>query len=226
MTEAPAHLLVIDGDEALRALLRRYLSRNGYLVSVARDAAHARRILEGLAFDLLIVEAAMAGEDGRAFAAAIRSRMAAPVLLLTPRDAPAAEDGVACLSKPFEPRDLLRRVGDLLEGAAAAPRPAPPRTLTLGAVRYDIDAGALWRGSEPVRLTASEGALLRLLAEAAHAAIGRATLVAGLGGAAGQASERAVDVQMTRLRRKIEADPHNPRYIRTVRGEGYMLTPD
>jgi two-component system phosphate regulon response regulator OmpR len=226
MTEAPAHLLVVDGDETLRALLRRYLSRNGYLVSVARDAAHARRILGGLAFDLLIVEAAMEGEDGRAFAAAIRDRMAAPVLLLTPRDATDEGDDVACLSKPFEPRDLLRRVGDLLEGAAVAPRAAPPRTLTLGEVRYDIGAGALWRGAEPVRLTASESALLRLLAGAAHSAVGRATLVAGLGGLEGHASERAVDVQMTRLRRKIEADPRNPRYIRTVRGEGYMLTPD
>lgn len=224
MTGASAHLLVVDCDAELRALLRRFLAHNGYLVSVARDAAHARRLLDGLAFDLLIVEAAMPGEDGRAFARALRGRT--PVLLLLPRDALPGDDGLACLPKPFEPRALLQRVGELLRRAAVRPRQAPPRTLTLGAARYDIARGELWRDGAIVHLTASEDALMRLLAEASATPISRALLVAGLGGVAGTASERAVDVQITRLRRKIETDPHSPRYLQTVRGEGYMLTPD
>jgi two-component system phosphate regulon response regulator OmpR len=122
---------------------------------------------------------------------------------------------------------LLLRISAVLRRAAAAPTaPEPPRTLTLGDAFYDIGRGALSRGPDAIRLTATENALLQALARAPNTPLSRAELVAALGGAEGSASERAIDVQMTRLRRKIEADPRQPRYLQTVRGEGYMLTPD
>jgi two-component system phosphate regulon response regulator OmpR len=122
----------------------------------------------------------------------------------------------------------LLRVSAVLRRVVAPPpaRPEPPRTLTLGDARYDLRRGELWRGEEHVRLTGSENALMRLLARNPNEAISRAQLVAELGGADGPANERAVDVQITRLRRKIETDPREPRYLQTVRGEGYMLKPD
>ena len=233
MTDAPAHLLVVDDDQRIRALLRRFLSREGYRVTAARDAAQARRILEGLAFDLLIVDVMMPGEDGLSLCRALRGRIETPILMLTARGETSdriegLEAGVDdYLPKPFEPRELLLRVQAILRRAALAPAsPEPPRTLTLGGARYDIDRGELWRGRDSVRLTASESALMRALSRAPNAPVARAQLIAALGGAEGPANERAVDVQITRLRRKIEADPRQPRYLQTVRGEGYMLTPD
>jgi len=234
--DPPPHILVIDDDSRIRTLLTRYLARNGYLVSGARDAAHARRLLAGLAFDLLIVDVMMPGEDGVAFTRAMRPALDTPILMLTARgETEARIEGLESgaddyLAKPFEPRELLLRVAAILRRAAPPPRAdAPPRTLTLGEARYDVARGELWRGGAPVRLTASETALMRALAQTPNAAVSRAALVAALAsldGGAEPASERAVDVQMTRLRRKIEADPRAPRHLQTVRGEGYMLTPD
>ena len=228
--DAPAHVLVVDDDARIRDLLRRYLLQNGFLVTTAESAAHARRILAGLAFDLLIVDVMMPGEDGLSFTRAIRGTVAAPILMLTAR-ADAAdriaglESGVDdYLAKPFEPRELLLRCAAILR--RATPAPEPPRALMLGEIRYDVTRGELWRGREPVRLTGTEAALMRALARAPNAPVTRAALVEALGDGDGTAGERAVDVQITRLRRKIEADPRTPRYIQTVRGEGYMLTPD
>lgn len=230
------HILVVDDDSRIRALLSRYLARNGYLVSGARDAAHARRLLAGLAFDLLIVDVMMPGEDGVAFTRAVRPALETPILMLTARgDTEARIEGLESgaddyLAKPFEPRELLLRVAAILRRAAQPQRrDAPPATLTLGDARYDVTRGELWRGAAPVRLTASETALMRALSQSPNAAVSRTDLVAALGGLDGgaePASERAVDVQITRLRRKIESDPREPRYLQTVRGEGYMLTPD
>ncbi len=236
-TEGPApHVLVVDDDVRIRTLLRRYLAQNGYLVTEAADAAQARRLLTGLAFDLLVLDVMMPGEDGMAFARAMRRDLglATPVLMLTARSG--TDDRIAGLEsgvddylpKPFEPRELLLRAAAILRRAAApaeaAAPEAPPQTLTLGEARYDVARGELWRGDEAVRLTASESALMRLLAAAPWTPVSRGDLVAELGG--GDAQERAVDVQITRLRRKIEPDPREPRYLQTVRGEGYMLAPD
>ena len=230
VVDAPAHVLVVDDDERIRALLRRYLAQNGYLVSVAESAAHARRILSGLAFDLMIVDVMMPGEDGLSFTRAIRTTVETPVLMLTARGE--ADDRIAglesgaddYLAKPFEPRELLLRAAAILR--RAMPPPELPRSIMLGDIRYDMARGELWRGREPVRLTGTESALLRVLAATPNSAISRAALVEALGGSEGGAQERAVDVQITRLRRKLEADPRAPRYLQTVRGEGYMLTPD
>ncbi len=233
MSEPAAHILIVDDDQRIRSLLKQFLIKNGYLVTEARDAAHARKILAGLAFDLLIIDVMMPGEDGFSLTAGIRDQVEAPILLLTARGETAdritgfeagADD---YLPKPFEPRELLLRVAAILRRAAIVPvQDEPPKTLSLGDTRYDISRGELWRGEDLVRLTSTEAALMRVFARTPNEALSRARLVEELGGAAGGAQERAVDVQITRLRRKIETDPKNPRYLQTVRGEGYMLTPE
>ena len=231
--EQPAHILVVDDDQRIRTLLKQFLIKNGYLVTEARDAAHARAILGGLAFDLLIIDVMMPGEDGFSLTRGVRGAVESPILLLTARGE--TEDRIEGLEagaddylpKPFEPRELLLRVAAILRRAAIIPvQDDPPKTLALGDTRYDIGRGEMWRGENLVRLTSTEAALMRVFAKTPNEALSRARLVEELGGAAGGAQERAVDVQITRLRRKIENDPKNPRYLQTVRGEGYMLTPD
>ncbi|WP_397543731.1 response regulator [Roseovarius salis] len=233
MSEPPPHLLIVDDDERIRDLLRKFLARNGFLVSVAREAAHARRILSGLDFDLIVLDVMMPGEDGVSLTRAIRDHNATPILLLTAKGE--AEDRIRgleagaddYLSKPFEPKELLLRINAILRRVPSSePDAMAPKVLQMGAVRYDIERAELLRGEEPVRLTATEVQLMRIFAEHLREPVSRAKLVEDLGRDRGQAQERAVDVQITRLRRKIEADPKQPRYLQTVRGEGYMLAPD
>jgi two-component system phosphate regulon response regulator OmpR len=228
-----AHVLVVDDDERIRELLRKYLARNGFWVSTARDAAHARNLLEGLEFDLIVVDVMMPGEDGLALTASLRERLTTPILLLTARGD--AEDRIRGLEagaddylpKPFEPRELLLRINAILRRVPKpVPRSEPPKTLQLGEVRFDLTRGELWRGPEMIHLTATEGALLRLLAARPHEPVTRMELVGDLGNGDAEIQERAVDVQITRLRKKIESDPKMPRYLQTVRGAGYMLVPD
>lgn len=231
MAEPEAHLLVVDDDERIRTLLRRYLQRNGFLVSVARDAGHARRVLSGLAFDLIVLDVMMPGEDGVSLTRWLRGGRETPVLLLTAK----AETGDRIegleagaddyLAKPFEPRELLLRITAILR-RSPEPVDAGPTFLGLGPVRYDAARGEMWHGGDPVRLTATEGELMRIFAQSPGEALSRADLTRALGRDDGQAQERAVDVQITRLRRKIEEDPRRPRYLQTVRGAGYMLVPD
>jgi two-component system phosphate regulon response regulator OmpR len=230
---ATAHVLVVDDDPRLRALLQKFLTRSGFLVTVARDAAHARRLLEGLEFDLMVLDVMMPGEDGLALTASLRETMATPILLLTARgDADDRILGLEAgaddyLAKPFEPRELLLRISAILRRVPKPqPKAEPPKTLQLGEVRYDMNRGELWRGREMIRLTATESMLMRIFAARAHEPVTRQELVEDLGGGIAEAQERAVDVQITRLRRKIEEDPRAPRYLQTVRGSGYMLAPD
>ncbi|MFY9240524.1 MAG: response regulator [Roseovarius sp.] len=231
---APApHLLIVDDDERIRGLLRKFLARQGFLVSVARDASHARRVLGGLEFDLIVLDVMMPGEDGVALTRDLRETIATPILLLTAKGE--TDDRIAgleagaddYLSKPFEPKELLLRINAILR---RMPEPEPentaPKVLQLGPVRYDMERAELLRGEESVRLTATETQLMRIFSVHLRQAVSRAKLVEDLGRDRGQAQERAVDVQITRLRRKIEADPKQPRYLQTVRGEGYMLAPD
>ncbi len=233
MNEPAPHLLIVDDDERIRDLLRKFLMRHGFLVSVARDAAHARRVLAGLDFDLIVLDVMMPGESGVDLTRTLRESRDTPILLLTAKGE--AEDRIEGLEagaddylpKPFEPRELLLRINAILR---RMPEPEPeevqPRTLRMGPVRYDIERAQLTRSGAPVRLTATEVQLMRIFAESPRQAISRTRLVEELGRDNGQAQERAVDVQITRLRRKIEPDPKQPRYLQTVRGEGYMLAPD
>ena len=227
------HILVVDDDERIRTLLRKFLSRQGFLVSGARDAAHARRLLEGLEFDLIVLDVMMPGEDGLSLTRSLREHLMTPILLLTARgDADDRITGLEAgaddyLPKPFEPRELVARINAILRRAPAAPRKdAPPRTLQLGPVRYDVGRGEMWQGDTMVRLTSTEQALMRIFSASPHEPIDRQSLIEALGRDHGQAQERAIDVQITRLRRKIETDPKTPRYLQTVRGAGYMLVPD
>ncbi|ETA52791.1 response regulator [Ponticoccus alexandrii] len=233
MSEFDAHLLIVDDDERIRGLLQKFLIRHGFLVSAARDAAHARRLLAGLDFDLAVLDVMMPGEDGVSLTKAIRETSTMPILLLTARSE--TEDRIAgleagaddYLSKPFEPKELLLRINAILRRVPEAPVvEVAPKLLTLGPIRYDIERGEMWQGEELVRLTATESQLMRIFSARPGEALSRSKLVEELGRDKGQAQERAVDVQITRLRRKLESDPKQPRYLQTVRGAGYMLAPD
>jgi two-component system phosphate regulon response regulator OmpR len=232
-SDPAAHLLVVDDDERIRGLLQKFLMRGGFLVSVARDAAQARRLLAGLEFDLIVLDVMMPGEDGIALTRDLRRHRTTPILLLTAKGETGNRiEGLEAgaddyLVKPFEPKELLLRINAILRRVPQV-RAAEvgPKVLHLGAVRYDVDRGELWNGTEIVRLTATEAALMRIFAAQAGAPVSRERLVGDLGRDEIQAQERAVDVQITRLRRKIEADPKQPRYLQTVRGAGYMLAPD
>jgi len=221
------HLLVIDDDERLRDLLQRYLSTNGFRVSVAADAQAARALMKSMAFDLLIVDVMMPGETGLDFTRAMRTQLPTPVLMLTARGD--TEDRIAglehgaddYLAKPFEPRELLLRVSALLRRAAPPQRTAHAE-VRMGDCVFDPQRAQLRRRGKPVKLTSSETSLLQLFAANAGRSFSRADLCSRLG----VALERSIDVQVTRLRRKIEEDPKLPLYLQTVRGVGYVLVPD
>jgi two-component system phosphate regulon response regulator OmpR len=221
------HLLVVDDDERLRELLQRYLSSNGFRVSAAPDAAGARALMKSMAFDLLILDVMMPGESGLELAGSIRANSQVPILMLTARGE--TEDRIAGLEhgaddylpKPFEPRELLLRVSALLRRAAPPARTAHAE-VRLGDCVFDPQRAQLRRKGKPVKLTSSEAALLQLFAANAGRSFSRADLCARLG----VTLERSIDVQVTRLRRKIEEDPKLPLYLQTVRGIGYVLVPD
>ena len=218
---------------ASAGLLQKFLMRNGFLVSIARDAAHADRLLSGLDFDLIVLDVMMPGEDGVSFCKRLRAERDVPILLLTAKNETA--DRIAgleagaddYLAKPFEPKELLLRINSILRRIPPSEQTeATPKVLSLGAYRYDVEKGVMWHGEDPVRLTATESQLMRIFSAKLGEPLSRAKLVEDLGRDGGQAQERAVDVQITRLRRKIEADPKQPRYLQTVRGAGYMLASD
>ena len=233
MSDPDAHILIVDDDERIRGLLQKFLMRHGFLVSAARDAAHARRLLMGLEFDMIVLDVMMPGEDGISLTGAIRETSSTPIMLLTARGE--TEDRIKgleagaddYLAKPFEPKELLLRINAILRRMPEAPSETTvPKLIGLGPIRYDIERGEMWKGEDLVRLTATESQLMRIFSARPGEALSRTQLVEELGRDKGQAQERAVDVQITRLRRKIESDPKQPRYLQTVRGAGYMLAPD
>ena len=221
------HLLVVDDDQRLRALLQKYLSANGFRVTSAADAEEARTLIKSIAFDLLILDVMMPGESGLDLTRAVRAQSQVPILILTARGE--SEDRIAGLEngaddylpKPFEPRELVLRCGALLR-RSAPPASSPHRQVKMGEAMFDPERGELRRKGKPVRLTSSEAALLKLFAANAGRPFSRLDLCTRLG----VTLERSIDVQVTRLRRKIEEDPKLPLYIQTVRGVGYVLVPD
>ncbi len=225
--EAP-HILVVDDDKRLRELLRKYLAEQGFRATVATDAADARRKLEGIAFDLIVLDIMMPGESGLQLTEALRRHDDVPILLLTAMGEP--DDRIAGLErgaddylpKPFEPRELVLRIRTILRRVTAETA-AERREIRFGEFAFDLERRILRRGAEPVRLTMAEATLLGALAAMPGVAVTREAL--GQQGD-GVGNSRLVDVQMTRLRRKIETDPRFPRYLQTVRGRGYMLQPD
>jgi two-component system, OmpR family, phosphate regulon response regulator OmpR len=223
------HLLVVDDDDRIRALLKEYLARAGFRVSTAADAAAARRLLAMFNFDLLVFDVMMPGEDGFSLVGWVRKSgpaRAAPILMLTARDGAGDRiEGLRLgaddyLPKPFEPEELLLRIEAILRRASTQPHAA--ERLTFGRSSFDPRRGELFQDDAPVRLTEAETRLLKRLAANAHVAVDRMELARETADPSG----RAVDVQVTRLRRKIEPEPKQPRYLLTVRGVGYMLAPD
>ncbi|BBK44584.1 DNA-binding response regulator [Allostella vacuolata] len=224
--DAP-HVLVVDDDQRLRDLLRRYLSENGFRVTAAGDAAEARHHLSAIHFDLLVLDVMMPGENGLELTRSLRATGEMPILLLTAMGEAAnriagLESGADdYLAKPFEPRELLLRMQTILRRRSGAASAAV--LIQFGPFRFEPRRGELRRGATAIRLTQAETGLLRVLAESPGTAVSREGLAEAIGI---QGSVRTVDVQMTRLRRKIEADPRYPRYLQTVRGTGYVLIPD
>jgi two-component system phosphate regulon response regulator OmpR len=222
--------LIVDDDDRIRDLLKEYLARAGFRVTAAAGGAPARKLMATLDFDLAVFDVMMPGEDGFSLTRWLREQRApagrTPVLMLTAMGEPndrieglklGADD---YLAKPFEPEELLLRIEAILRRAQH--RPAQGGPLSLGRCQFDPDRGELTCDGEPVKLTEAEVALLRQLARTPHEPVERLELA----NETVDPSGRAVDVQVTRLRRKIEADPKAPRYLQTVRGIGYRLAPD
>jgi len=232
MPDTGADLLVVDDDARLRALLQRFLAEQGHRVAVAADAAEARAALAAMAFDLLVLDVMMPGETGLDLAQSLRREgLEIPILMLTARGAP--DDRVAgfesgaddYLAKPFDPRELALRIRTILRRAVPAAPPSAPSTgpVQLGERWFDPDRLEL-RGPEGTqRLTGGEAALLAALARRAGEVLSREEIAAAIG--TPDAGERSVDVQVTRLRRKIETDPREPRFLHTIRHRGYVLRP-
>jgi two-component system phosphate regulon response regulator OmpR len=223
------HLLVVDDDDRIRELIKEFLAREGYRVTGAAHATAARRLMELIEFDLVVLDVMMPGESGLDLTTWVRGKAElskTPVLLLTARGEPndrieglsrGADD---YMSKPFEPRELALRIDAILRRTGG--KPMTPREIKLGSAIFDMERLELTRDGLLQRLTEAEAQLLKTLAIHAHAPVERMALSPDTADITG----RAVDVQVTRLRRKLESDPKNPRYLQTVRGVGYMLAPD
>ncbi|HEV2559913.1 MAG TPA: response regulator [Microvirga sp.] len=224
------HVLVVDDDRRLRDLLARFLVEHGYRVTTAASAAEARAKSENFVFDALVLDVMMPGETGFEYARTIRAQSQVPILMLTARAN--AEDRVAGLEigaddylpKPFEPRELILRLGNVLRRQAPSTvKPADaPEAVHFGAFSFRFDRGELRRGEEVVRITEREREILAILGGRSGGNVAREELAGG----GGAANERTVDVQINRLRRKIEVDPANPLFLQTVRGIGYRLVID
>jgi two-component system phosphate regulon response regulator OmpR len=222
------HILVVDDDGRLRELLRRFLTENGYRVSVAAKAEEASAALKNFAFDLMVLDVMMPGQDGVSFTGELRKTVDLPILLLTARGE--TEDRISGLAagaddylvKPFDPRELLLRIATILRRAAPpAEEPAPvQRAARFGPFVFDLERQELKQDGRPIHLTTAELSLLTILARRPGEAVDRRDLAerSRISG-----SDRAVDTQIARLRRKVEADPRRPQYLLTMRGAGYVL---
>ena len=221
-TPHDTHLLVVDDDDRIRELLKRYLSRNGFRVTVAANAHEARRLMSGLTFDLLVLDVMMPGEDGFALTKSLRQVDNIPIILLTARgDASDRINGLSLgaddyLSKPFEPEELVLRIKSILKRQSTTPR---AHKITFGDWVFDLERDILTQNKERVHLTTGETALLTTLSRRVGTPVTREALAQQITAK----SERAVDVQITRLRRKLESDPSKPEFLVTVRNRGYRL---
>ena len=224
--DAP-HLLVVDDDRRIRSLLSRFLSERGFRVSMAADAAEARRILQGLDFDLLVVDVMMPGESGLDLVRSISHLRDTPILMLTARSETEQRiEGLEAgaddyLSKPFDPRELLLRINNILKRGAPSPI-IKVENVRFGPFSFSLTRKELKRGVDMIRLTEREQEIMAQFALKAGETIQRQELL----GDEADVGERTVDVQINRLRRKIESDPANPLWLQTVRGVGYRLNVD
>lgn len=229
MENVKAHILVVDDDTRLRSLLQRFLRENDFYVSTAKDASRAREKLDSYKFDLLIVDIMMPGETGLQFLEKLRREDNIPVILLTAMGEP--DDRIAGLEngaddylpKPFEPKELVLRIRNILKRAPQE-KELGIEALNLGLCFYDmLKKELITKQGQVIHITPVEQSLLNILGQKSGQVFSRERLAEILG--AGQ-SPRSIDVQITRLRKKIEKDSKNPRYLQTVRGKGYMLLPN
>lgn len=225
MATQNAHLLVVDDDDRIRSLLKRYLMTKGYGVTTAKDAAQARELIDNIEFDLLIFDIMMPGEDGISLTKFVRNERNTPILLLTARgESQDRIEGLTAgaddyLPKPFEPEELALRVANILRRI----KPAPVQiSMSFGDTIYDITRDELKRDGQSIRLTETEKSLMRELAARSGAVVTREELARK----AGVAADRSIDVQVARLRRKLEPNSGEPMYLQTIRGQGYRLAPD
>ncbi|MDO1582346.1 response regulator [Rhizobium oryzicola] len=227
LSDDAAHLLVVDDDTRIRDLLHRYLMEQGFRVTVASEAAEARRKLEGLDFDLIILDVMMPGETGISLTRSMREKRPIPIILLTARaEAASRIEGLEAgaddyLPKPFDPRELVLRINNILRRSASADTPKIDQVM-FGPFTFSITRKELRRAAETIRLTDREQEIMLLFALRAGDTIPRHELI----GDDAEVGERTIDVQINRLRRKIEDDPANPVYLQTVRGIGYRLSID
>ncbi len=225
-----AHLLLVDDDRRIRALMSRYLGAQGYRVTTAQDAAEARKHIASFSFDLLILDVMMPGENGFDLAVSLRKESQVPIIMLTARSE--AEDRVRgfeagaddYLSKPFEPKELSLRIASILRRTSAQPQPETSfvQMVRFGDFIFDVDRAELRQGEEILKLTDRERYMLKLLAQTPGEPVSREALA----GDVASGNERTIDVQMNRLRRKIERDPADPAFLQTARGAGYRLVVD
>ncbi len=222
------HIMVVDDDDRLRALLSRYLKENGFTVSVAKDAKEARKLLDLFTFDLLIVDVMMPEENGIDFTVQLRKSNPVPVLILTAMGEPqnritGLESGADdYLTKPFEPKELLLRIKSILKRASATTTSAPAsnKVVKFGPCEYHTQKETLLKNGEKLPLTPAENALLKLFISSRGRVLSRDEINKNMGT---DNTPRSADVQVTRLRLKIEDDSKLPKYLKTVRGKGYIL---
>ena len=225
-----AHILVVDDDEGIRTLVKKYLNENQYLINTASSAEDASDKIKIIKFDLIILDIMMPGKSGLEFIQENKKDLDTPIILLTAKGQAAERvEGLEVgaddyLPKPFEPKELLLRINAILRRMPDLKEDQMmPKTLSLGHLKYDVARNELWEGETQIRLTTTESQLMKIFTSALGEPISRVDLVTSLGRDVSSAQDRAIDVQITRLRRKIEVNPGQPRYLQTVRGAGYML---
>ncbi|MCY4541218.1 MAG: response regulator transcription factor [Rhodobacteraceae bacterium] len=222
------HVLIVEDDSRLRTLLKKYLMKDGYWCTIAKDAEHAIELMAWFRFDLLIVDVMMPGKDGVALTRELREFSDVPVIFLSAlsdvddRIAGLDAGGDDYIGKPFDPRELLLRMQAVLRRVPDS----QPTVVRMGEFTYDFERSELLHRGAGVHLPQSESSLMDCLARRANKTVTRQALAAAGGSNEVSVEDRAVDNGISRLRRKLEQDPRNPRYLRTVRGVGYRLTPD
>ena len=228
------HILIVDDDTRICELLEKFLSKNGYLVSAVHSAEQARQILAGLEFDLIILDVMMPGENGIKLTSHLREKIITPIILLTAKGD--AEDRIRGLEagaddylpKPFEPMELLLRIKAILKrtGENLIYKDNINQILSFGTVSFDTERNELWDHQNLIYLTSSETKIMQIFSKSIGVPITRFDLIQSLRTDGKPINDRSIDVQITRLRRKIERNPKQPRYLQTLRGIGYMLTAD
>ena len=233
MKKFKAHILIVDDDDRIRELVKQYLNDNDYLVTTANSAEDAKEKVNILKFDIIVLDIMMPGKSGLEFTNENKKKINTPIILLTAKgDVKNRIQGLEAgaddyISKPFEPHELLLRIRAILRRKPKEEdKVFYQKSFKIGEYVYNVERSELWHKKNLVQLTTTESILMKIFSKNPNIPISRTNLVAELGRDKGQAQERAIDVQITRLRRKIELDPKVPRYLQTVRSSGYMFTPD